>query len=126
MAAFGARSLKFLDECHPDLQRVAHEAIRHYDFSVYCGHRGQAEQEAAFKSGHSNARFGQSPHNFDPSRAFDAAPFPIDWDDIKRFNELGEVIKQAGLTVGVPVTWGGDFKSLKDRPHFELTNWRNL
>ena len=60
-----------------------------------------------------NAKPGQSWHNF--GLAFDVVPLvngKAIWDSPfwKRIGELG---KSVGLT------WGGDFKSFKDKPHFE-------
>lgn len=127
MTAFGQRSLLNLSTCHPDLARVAARAIAGgFDFAVICGHRGRAEQEAAFAQGVSRAHWLQSPHNFTPSLAFDAVPWPLNWEDVTAFNHLGDVIKAAAQAVGVGLTWGGDFGSFKDRPHFELTNWRTI
>jgi peptidoglycan L-alanyl-D-glutamate endopeptidase CwlK len=60
-----------------------------------------------------NAKPGQSWHNF--GLVFDVVPLvngKTIWDSPfwKRIGELG---KSVGLT------WGGDFKSFKDKPHFE-------
>ena len=49
-----------------------------------------------------NAKPGESPHNYLPAPAFDVA-----------FAD-----KYSGIT------WGGNFKSLLDLPHFELTDWK--
>jgi hypothetical protein len=27
------------------------------------------------------------------------------------------------LELGIDITWGGDFKSLRDMPHFEIKGW---
>ena len=57
MAKLGAGSLAKLGECHPDLQRVVKRAVQimpdDFDFTVLCGWRGKAEQDAAFKAGKS-------------------------------------------------------------------------
>lgn len=126
MPAFSSRSLAHLDECHSLLQIVAHEAIKMFDFAITDGHRGEAEQEKAYRLGYSKARWGQSPHNLAPSCAFDACPYPIDWDDLKRFNDMGKAMLEAAARVNVALTWGGNFKRFVDRPHFELTDWRTI
>lgn len=126
MPKFGARSLAFLNECHPQLIKVANDAIKTYDFSIICGYRDRVNQEAAFKSGASKARFGQSPHNYRPAYAFDATPYPLDWKDIKAFEAMGKVIMASADRLNIAVTWGKDFKGLVDYPHFELTGWRNM
>lgn len=120
MPQFSERSLKNLAQCDERLQRVAHEAIKHFDFTVICGHRGEAEQNAAYKAGHSRLKFPQSKHNKTPSLAFDACPFPIDWNDHKRFQIMGKVMKEAAASLGIKITWGGDWHSFVDKPHFEV------
>lgn len=129
MPTFGQKSLSFLAGAHPDLQKVMHEAIKHYDFTVYCSIRNREDQERAFREGKSRAHFGSSPHNFTPSRAVDIAPWingGIDWNNLKAFDEMGSVVLKAAQSVGVDITWGKNFTSLVDRPHFELTKWRDM
>lgn len=126
MYKFGKRSLTCLSECQPQLVKVAHEAIKTYDFAVICGHRDRAAQEEALRSGNSRAKFGQSPHNFKPSYAFDAVPWPVDWKDIAAFEAMGKTIMAAADRLNIAVTWGKSFKGLVDYPHFELTGWRNM
>lgn len=73
-----------------------------------------------------NARGGQSPHNFTMALAFDVAfqtqtnPAKLDYST-KLFDQFAPLVLQ---TPGI--TWGGNFKSLVDRPHFELTDWKVL
>lgn len=104
--------------------------------------RSNAEQDALYNQPHdgkdndgdglidekdefvTNARAGQSAHNFNPSLAFDIAfrnskggtDYAVKWFD--QFASL--VLKTPGIT------WGGNFKKLIDRPHFELTGWEKL
>ena len=120
MPAFSRRSRARLATCHPDLRRVLEAAILDTDFAVLCGHRTQEEQESAYAAGHSRARWGQSKHNSQPSRAVDIAPYPIAWDDPGRFRSLAEVILHHAHVQGVSLRWGGTFRSLVDMPHFEL------
>lgn len=100
-------------------------------FMVICGHRDRAGQEAAYNNGTSRARFGQSPHNFLPSRAVDLAPFAATSVDYNRltlaeYNRLAAIVKSYAAALGIAITWGGDFSSFKDRPHFELTGWKAM
>lgn len=125
MPVFGARSKQCLSEAHPLLQIVMNEAIKKYDFSVICGYRGKEAQEEAFREGHSNARFGQSPHNFKPSFAVDIVPYPLDWNDIAAFNRMGQHVMSVASRLDVKLKWGRDF-SFKDYPHFELLDWKRL
>jgi len=41
-------------------------------------------------------------------------------ETLARYRAMGEAGKRMGLV------WGGDFKSLKDLPHFEVPDWRTL
>lgn len=125
MPSFSKRSLNNLATCHPDLIRVAQEAIKHFDFVVICGERGEKEQNAAYARGASNARYGQSAHNYSPSLAFDAVPYPIDWQNIKAFTEMCKVFEKAAKTVNVSIRLGRDFR-MRDYPHVELLNWRTI
>lgn len=70
-----------------------------------------------------NAKGGSSPHNF--GLAFDVVPLLK--NGVPNWNaplETWDCIGQQGKALGL--TWGGDFKSLKDRPHFELPIWREV
>ena len=40
------------------------------------------------------------------------------------YAKLGAFVKEKSQSLGIPVIWGGDFKTLRDGPHFELP--RNL
>jgi len=125
MPSFGKRSLTSLATCDERLQRVAQRAILLSDFTVLEGHRGQAAQEAAFDAGLSRAHFGQSAHNANPSRAFDVAPYPIDWSDNHRFIDLSDHMLAAAHAVGVEIVWGGTFwggtrAHPTDSGHYEL------
>lgn len=117
---FGKTSADRLKTCHPDLQRVFNEVIKRYDCSVICGHRAQAEQDEAFRIGVSKVRWPSSRHNSTPSQAVDAVPFPVDWGNKKRFEELAMVVKEVADELDVKISWGGDWKTFKDLPHYEL------
>ncbi|PIT17503.1 endolysin [Snodgrassella alvi] len=53
-------------------------------------------------------------------RAIDLIPYPIDWNDLKKFHLIAAAMKQAAAELGVRIMWGGDWKSSKDYPHFEI------
>jgi len=69
-----------------------------------------------------------SQHNYSPSRAFDLAPYPIDWQDRARFYVLAGVVLGAAADLGIDLRWGGDWdgdgtfqdQNFHDLPHFEL------
>jgi peptidoglycan L-alanyl-D-glutamate endopeptidase CwlK len=131
--AWGKRSLMRLGQCHPLLSLLMHRVIKRddlpFDLTILCGHRGQIEQEIAFKSGASKLRWPRSKHNAMPSLAVDVAPLiegkvSWDWD---HYNELAPLIKDEwgkmedeGLTARQALVWGGSWVSFKDGPHWQL------
>lgn len=119
MATFGKKSLERLSTCHEDLQRIAHELIKEMDVTVLCGHRNEADQNAAFINGHSKLRYPNSKHNVLPARAMDLAPYPIDWKDISRFMDMCKRVEAIAKRLGIKIRLGRDF-SFKDYPHIEL------
>ena len=132
MPTFSRASLAHLAECDPRLQRLAHEMIRYFDFSVIEGHRPKAEQDAAYARGASQVKWPKSQHNKTPARAFDAAPFPIDWNSkataIARFGLMGGVALVCARQLGIKIRFGWDWnrnadprdESFLDWPHIEL------
>lgn len=120
MPYFSERSKKILMTCHSDLQKILNEVIKETDCAVICGYRNRAEQEKAYMSGKSRAKYGQSKHNLKPSMAVDVVPIPLDWNNIESFEKLGNKIMEKASLLGIKIRWGRDFSKLKDYPHFEL------
>ena len=119
MPTFGENSTKNLKELDPDLQAVLEEAIKHYDFSIVCGHRGMEDQNQAFKDGFSKVRWPNSMHNKSPSLAADIIPYPSGYSDIGEFFKMITYVYQAASELGIPIEWGGHWK-MKDYPHIQL------
>jgi peptidoglycan L-alanyl-D-glutamate endopeptidase CwlK len=119
---FSDDSLKKLYECHPWLVELMLYSIRtsQDDMSIICGYRLDIDQNEAYRTGKSKLRAGQSLHNKVPSQAVDIAPYPIDWENIDLFKQMGDHIKDCSRSLGIPIIWGGDWESLKDYGHFEL------
>src|SRR5262245_29107311 len=103
MAELNERSLKNLEKCHPDLQRIARLAITRFDFTVTTGHRNEKDQTEAYNTGYSRLPWPKSRHNTLPSLAFDAAPNPIDYKQTAKFCEMREVFKQCADELGIEV-----------------------
>ncbi|MDF7676084.1 M15 family metallopeptidase [Neisseriaceae bacterium ESL0693] len=53
-------------------------------------------------------------------KAVDVVPYPVDWNDLDKFHAIATAMKQAAKELGVKVEWGGDWKTTKDYPHFEV------
>lgn len=123
MYSWSASSLKRIKECDYRLQCLVNLMLRFstFDLTVTCGHRNEADQEAAFNEGKSKAHFGQSRHNSLPSLAIDVCPYPICWDSAdKRWKLMGDLAKKCADLIGISIRWGGDFTSFKDYPHIEI------
>ena len=126
MPKFGKASVQRLATCHADIRKVCEQLIKTYDFSVTCGYRGKQDQNTAYQKGASKLQFPKSPHNQLPSLAVDLVPYPVDWNDIYRFKEMAaaffavaNLLKERG-EITHEFEWGGNWRTLKDYPHFEV------
>ncbi len=127
MPQFGKTSLEKLVTCHPDLQRLFNEVIKHYDCTILEGHRSNEDQLKAFNAGKSKIKSGGK-HNHLPSLAVDVAPSPLDWKDKEKFYHFIGFVKATAIQLGIRIRCGGDWdgdNNLKDQtffdlPHFEL------
>ena len=123
MPHFGRASKDRRDQCHPKLQRVLDEAIKHYDLSCIWGYRDRETQNGMFENGQSLLMFPDSKHNRKPSRAFDVIPYPEGFAaSDATFYLQATYIYRAANTCGVRIVWGGHWTKLKDLAHFELDN----
>ena len=128
MPKFSRLSISKLVTCHTDLQELCYEAIKHVDFSIICGFRGEAEQNEAYHNGYSKLEYPFSSHNSDPARAIDVIPYPVDWEDINRIymfvGFMRGVAAIKGIKIRVGADWDGDMnikdQNFHDLPHIEL------
>ena len=105
---------------HPDLVKVMHEAleISHIDFVVIEGLRAVARQKELYAAGATKTM--NSRHL--TGHAVDIAPYvggQIRWD-WPLYDALAVYVKKAAKDLGVVITWGGDWATFRDGPHFEL------
>ncbi|MBX7249338.1 MAG: M15 family metallopeptidase [Caulobacteraceae bacterium] len=115
-----ARAEKALRGVHPDLVRVVRRAAADspLDFTVTEGLRTLERQHRLVAAGASRTLLSR---HLD-GRAVDLAVKiggQIRWD-WPLYARLADCVKAAAAEVGVPLTWGGDWKSFRDGPHFEL------
>ena len=113
----GNKSRRRLYGVHPDLVLVVNKAIEitTQDFTVLEGLRTLERQQQLYSTGKSKTM--NSRHL--TGHAVDLAPWPITWD-WEHFYPIAEAMKDASQEVGVPIEWGGDWKSFPDGPHFQL------
>jgi peptidoglycan L-alanyl-D-glutamate endopeptidase CwlK len=154
----GTRSLSRLEGIHPDLLRVVKRAAAMatpaQDFTVLEGVRSKEQCWVNYGKGRSPAECSAKgvpavyamPHAGkvtwlnDPlnskhckqaddfGHAVDLAPFPIDWNDLARFDAQAKLVLAAAKVEGVAIRWGADWdadgkpreKGETDSPHFEL------
>lgn len=92
------------------------------DAHVAWGIRNEKDQNDAYKRGTSKAKYGESPHNFEPAQAIDlfritqtGAEWGAPW-----FNgTVGPAVaKEKDLA------WGGSWARFKDLPHIEIKDWK--
>lgn len=124
-----------ISRLHESIQCRAYELLciaktNGLDIGITSSYRSNAEQEALYNKGRTpesirrgeqivtKVRPGFSWHNH--GLAFDVAPKKESgsfyWpNDESLWNKIGEWGKSTGLE------WGGDWRSFKDRPHFQYT-----
>jgi len=116
----GQRSLSRLEGVHPDLVRVVKKAaaLSSLDFTVLEGLRTKERQKqlldlVATKTMNSRHLTGH---------AVDLAPMvggTVRWD-WPLYHQLADIVKEAAKAENVPIQWGGDWRTFKDGPHWEL------
>jgi peptidoglycan L-alanyl-D-glutamate endopeptidase CwlK len=113
------RSKKALLGVHPELVRVVERAIQitDVDFVVLEGVRTRTRQQELFNSGASTTM--NSRHITGHAVDLGAWVGAIRWD-WPLYHRIAEAMKAAASELGVSIVWGGDWKSFKDGPHFEL------
>lgn len=132
MNTYSENSENQLKTCHPYLQKLFRSALLVYDHTILKGHRNQEDQHKAFTTGKSKLDWPNGNHNSMPSRAVDAAPYPLDYSDSKqnliRFYHFAGYIKGKAEEMGIKIRWGGDWngnndfkdQTFNDLVHFEL------
>ena len=61
-------------------------------------------------------------------KAVDLVPYPVDWNDLKKFDVIAQAMLQASKELGIAIRWGADWdndgkpreKGESDSPHFEI------
>jgi len=122
-----------LEKVRPTFRRLLRIAkLRAIDFGcdvrIISGTRTFAEQDALYAKGRTapgpkvtNAKGGQSNHNF--GIAVDLGIFQggsyLDETDSAKATRVHRAIAEAVKAAGLPIEWGGDWKSFPDIPHHQ-------
>jgi peptidoglycan L-alanyl-D-glutamate endopeptidase CwlK len=123
------KSLTKLDGAHPDLARVIKRAaaLSSIDFTVLEVLRTVARQKELVAKGASKTMKSRHLAGTDgKSRAVDIAPLDggqVSWA-WPVYHKLAPIIKQAAKDEGVAIEWGGDWRTFKDGPHWQLP-WKD-
>lgn len=119
-----ARSEKNLAGVHPQLVAVVRRAAQLLEatgslrFVVTEGLRTEARQKVLVAEGASRTMNSRhlTGHAVDLAAKVGGT---VRWD-WPLYSQLAGAMKNAALELSVHITWGGDWKSFKDGPHFEL------
>lgn len=137
MPKFSQRSKDALKGVHPRIVQLMEAAIEDspVDFTVTDGVRSTATQKALYAKGRTtdgsivtNADGVKNKSNHQAKadgygHAVDICPFKnggLAWNDTAAFKQLAAHIKAKAAELGIGITWGGDWKTLVDLPHYEL------
>ena len=120
MYKLGPRSKQRLNGVHEDLVKVVERAIEitTVDFTVLEGLRTPERQKVLMEAGASQTL--NSRHI--TGHAVDLGAWVEDevrWD-WPLYHKIAAAMKEAAKEAGVAIVWGGDWRTFKDGPHFEL------
>lgn len=120
MYKLSKRSLDRLQGVHPDLVKVVQLAITRapIDFAITEGLRTVERQKELVAKGASKTM--NSRHI--TGHAIDFACFigkEVRWD-WNLYNQVGPVFEECAKELGIPIVWGGRWRSFPDGPHVEL------
>jgi peptidoglycan L-alanyl-D-glutamate endopeptidase CwlK len=117
------RSLRNLRGVHPELVAVVRRAAElagdaSLGFIVTEGMRTPARQRELLASGASRTMKSRhlTGHAVDLAATLDGQ---VRWD-WPLYRKLADLMKVAANQLGVQIVWGGDWRSFKDGPHFEI------
>lgn len=135
MPRFSKKSKLQLKTCDEDLQTLFSKVIETYDCTIIQGHRSKEEQDEYFRTGKSKLKYPKSKHNSTPSMAVDAAPYPIQWNNKKRFYHFAGfvsstyrmLVESGACASGYKLIWGGDWdndNNLDDQTFMDLVHFQ--
>lgn len=121
MYRLGTKSRERLKGVHPDLVRVVERAIQisTVDFAVLEGLRTPERQRKLVDSGASKTLNSRhiTGHAVDLGAWVDGQ---IDWS-WPLYIQISKAMKAAAAELKIPIVWGGDWKTFRDGPHYELS-----
>ena len=141
MGGFSKRSLDNLAGVHPNLIKIMKEAIKDspVDFTITEGLRTSKRQQELYAQGRTKpgmivtqkngstsksnhqAKYDGFGHAVDLYPYYNGAVQVNDKDVIPKLKLIAVHIKAVAKCLGLKITWGGDWKTPYDPPHFELS-----
>lgn len=120
MYSLGKRSRERLNGVHPDLVKVVEHAIEisTIDFTVQEGLRTPERQKVLKEAGASQTLNSRhiTGHAVDLGAWVDGE---VRWD-WPLYHQIAKAMKAASTELNIPIEWGGDWRTFKDGPHFQL------
>ena len=120
MYVLGTVSKNNLKGVHPDLVKVVEKAITltEIDFRVTEGLRSKTRQIELVNKGASKTLNSRhiTGHAVDVVALIGGS---VRWD-WPLYDKIAKAFKQSAKELNIPIVWGGDWKTFKAGPHFEL------
>ena len=113
-----------LIKLHPPLVRVVRLVATVWDIIILETERAHERQVELVRIGASKTL--ESKHLIQPdgyAHAVDLTPMPVDWNDLSRWSYFGGYCLMAARSLGIPMTWGGDWNNntrVKDQTFNDL------
>jgi peptidoglycan L-alanyl-D-glutamate endopeptidase CwlK len=119
---------KLLSSVHPDLTKVFVRAAASlpFDVMVVQTERSPAEQKKNVAKGVSmttHSRHVRKNNKNGLINAIDATPLmgrTIPWKRLDLFRAINDAMMKAAKELGIPIEWGGNWKTFKDMDHWQL------
>lgn len=126
MNKYSPTSEQRLSSCDIKIQDIF-RAIQQ-EHTIICGIRSPSAQAEAYRTKKSKVQYPNSKHNQYPSKAIDAGPYPLDWEDEGAFYMFAGAVMEEARRQGVELRYGGDWdrdgdtedQNFMDLVHFEL------
>ena len=122
--ALSKRSLQRLEGVHPDLVAVVKKAIEitEVDFGVTEGLRTLEKQKQYFEAGKSKTMNSRhlTGHAVDLVAYLEGA---VSWEKAL-YRKVADAMFEAAGKLDVEIEWGGNWTTISDSPHFQLT-WKD-
>ena len=125
MFKFSKRSETILSTVDKRLQLLANEVLKTspYDFAITSGYRTQQEQMQMYIKKVSKCDGIEKKSKHQLRKAIDIMVYDEHgvgtWEE-KYYQEVALIFKQKAKELNINISWGGDWKSFKDCPHFEV------